>query len=286
MPEATPRCLNNRTASLARHAFDWRRARGPAPGGLVRGVSKSLGQSRAIARNQAPVGRKLCMLACICLLGCRPVAQPDPVQAADEQVPWEEQVRQVREEHAIEIRYDVDPVHAAELLLLKDDCQLLRILEVNQDLIAAETVGEVLKSLPRLERLKLTGPVSDEILLAVSKIPTLKILNLPNGEFSDNALRSIAGHPALELLRFHSPHVTDDGFASVSQIPHLRFLHVIDVPMTDAGLQHLSGLEHLESFYLDGGDCTEAGLSELIKRLPELHFHWNQLHLPEDPRTH
>jgi hypothetical protein len=66
----------------------------------------------------------------------------------------------------------------------------------------------------------------------------------------------------------------------------LRFLHLIDVPITDAGLAHVSGMTWLESFYLDGGDCTDAGLRGLLQALPELHFHRDQLHLPDDPHAH
>jgi hypothetical protein len=72
---------------------------------------------------------------------------------------------------------------------------------------------------------------------------------------------------------------------TVAKMASLRFLHLIDVPITDAGLKHLYGMEHLESFYLDGGRVTEDGLTALLEAMPNLHFHQNQQHRPNDPRA-
>jgi hypothetical protein len=68
-------------------------------------------------------------------------------------------------------------------------------------------------------------------------------------------------------------------------MPALRFLHLIDVPVTDAGIAHLQSMSRLESFYLDGGRCTDDGLRALLRALPDLHFHLDQLHLPGDPKA-
>jgi hypothetical protein len=99
-------------------------------------------------------------------------------------------------------------------------------------------------------------------------------------------MQRLAGLKELELLRFGSPHISDDGLAVVSTLPSLRFLPLIDVPITDAGLQHLHSMSGLESFYLDGGRCTDEGLYALLRALPGLHFHRDQLHLPDDPHRH
>jgi hypothetical protein len=249
-------------------------------------------------------------------IGCLP---PGPDAAAPlpqaGQLSWEEQVVAVRERRSMQIQQETEPVTEPELRMLLEGCAALRILEVHQGAASLETMREVLQALPELERLKLTGPVSDDLLRIIAEVPTLTILNLPRGEFGNDGLRALADphgvdsgrpfgihHPSglqsektpsrlsasarLELLRFHSPHVTNEGLQVVRELPRLRFLHLIDVPITDAGLVHLYGLDNLESFYLDGSECTEEGLSELIKQLPNLHFHWNQLHLPNDPHRH
>lgn len=192
----------------------------------------------------------------------------------------------VRQGASTRLQWEGRSLTTAQLQMLLAGCDRLTILEVEHDSSDSELVGEILRSLPRLERLKLTGPVEDSLLRAIATVPSLKILNLPGGQFGDDAFASLAEHPQLELLRFHSSQVTDAGLSSVTMIPKLRFLHLIDVPVTDVGLRHLHGLTQLESFYLDGGHCTEEGLSELIRQLPKLHFHWNDLHLPDDPRKH
>ena len=73
--------------------------------------------------------------------------------------------------------------------------------------------------------------------------------------------------------------------AALSQLKELRFLHLIDVPLTDASLPILEGLSSLQSLYLDGDRCTEKGLHGLLQKRPDIHFHRDQLHLPDDPNA-
>jgi hypothetical protein len=158
-------------------------------------------------------------------------------------------------------------------------------LELDQSQISPDVFASTLMKLTSLERLKLTGPTNDADLQTIATLPKLEILNLTQAEITDQGLLVLSDHPMLNFLRIRAPRVTDAGLANICRIPRLRFLHLIDVPITDAGLKSLATLNRLESFYLDGGNCTEAGLSRLIQQLPDLHFHWNQLHLPSDPKA-
>lgn len=220
------------------------------------------------------------------LSGCSPPPQDaDATTTPPAEASWSEQVAAVRSGTAREIIVQSKPVTAPELLDLAQGCRRLQDLEIDDCELNAEAAA-VIGSLAELQKLKLGATVDDAVLAQLVRAPQLTTLNLPNAQFTDAGLVSIATLPNLQLLRFHSSQVTDAGLLPVSQMQSLRFLHLIDVPITDAGLEHLHGMTWLESFYLDGGDCTDDGLYALLKALPDLHFHKDQLHLPDDPHAH
>jgi len=137
------------------------------------------------------------------------------------------------------------------------------------------------------KRIRVTqATVGDAQLRELAGLENLEQVNLRRGRFTDEGLQVLSTLPNLTHLRFHSPEVTDAGMAHIRKMEKLRALHVIDTPITDRGLEHLYGMSWLESFYLDGGNCTADGLAELLENLPELHFHLDQLHLPDDPKKH
>jgi hypothetical protein len=72
------------------------------------------------------------------------------------------------------------------------------------------------------------------------------------------------------------------GLSLLVDAPALRFLHFRNVPISDVGLGAFRGMSQLESFYIDGGVETEDGIRKLLHSNPGLHFHRNQLHLPDD----
>ena len=199
---------------------------------------------------------------------------------------WAAQVMLVRTGRSTEIRLPNSPVSGRDLSLLDVGCEALSVLEFDNTQVPNVELAKRLARFPLLRQLVLHGPVDDKLLQVIAAQPSLRILNLPRGEFGDRGLKALVDAQQLELLRFSSSNVTDAGFISISRIPGLRFLHVIDTPLTDAGLKHLNELEKLESFYVDRCKISEKGLSELIDKLPELHLHWNDLHLPDDPLRH
>lgn len=219
--------------------------------------------------------------------GCGAPAPEAPPAAIDapQELSWSEQITAVRDGTATEIRVTGQPVSPDELAMLGDGCEALEVLDIDDVAPTPEDLT-VLSSLPALRQLRLGFEVDDAMLRDLAGLDSLQILNLPNGAFTDEGLKTLAELPDLELLRFRSPHVTDAGMQNIAAIPSLRFLHLIDVPVTDAGIAALHKMQQLESLYIDGGRCTDDGLRALLEALPELHFHRDQLHLPDDPHRH
>lgn len=237
-----------------------------------------------------PALLQVLVLLLLCLWPAAGCVQAPPqtveVQASRPAEPeWNDQVQQVRAGESTEIRLVAQPVEPDQWQMLQQKCQSLEVLEVDASLLTAGDL-QVLADLSGLRRLKLTGPVDDTALEPIASARQLTALNLPDGVFTDDGLQNLEALQDLQLLRFGSRNVTDAGLAVVPRLRSLRFLHLINVPVTDAGLKHLHGLAGLESFYLDGGRCTDEGLYTLLQALPGLHFHRDQLHLPDDPHTH
>jgi hypothetical protein len=220
-----------------------------------------------------------------CGNGPDPDAVPGRTNAPAPERQWAEQVQGVRDGRSVQIRVESASISSIEWNELNDGCAALQVLEVAHAELQDDAL-QVVAVLPNLTRLKLGAPIADAGAAHIAVAQQLEILNLPEAEFTDAGLASLSTLPRLQLLRIHSPHVSDAGLSHIAGMQSLRFLHLIDVPVTDAGLKHLYEMTWLESFYLDGGRCTDEGLSALLKALPNLHFHNDQLHLPGDPHAH
>lgn len=231
-----------------------------------------------------PLTRLLSILLTLAAAGCRPAAPPPPVNSgpAVAEPTWSEQLADIRAGRAQQIIVTSVPTTAAQIAELADGCAALEVLSLHSIDPDSQTVA-IIAGLPNLKNLGLGGPIDDEALATLASATNLISLNLPNATFTDRGLEHLAKLPQLELLRCHSPNVTDEGLRHIAALPALRFLHLIDVPVTDAGITQLHPMSRLESFYLDGGHCTDEGLHALLKALPNLHFHRDQLHLANDP---
>lgn len=143
-----------------------------------------------------------------------------------------------------------------------------------------------IEAMQQLQRLRLEDlPCDDQDVALIAQLSELRVLNLPQSSLSDGGLEQLASMPRLELLRFGSPQVTDLGVAKLANAPSLRFLHLIRVPITDAGLRAFHDMKQLESLYIDGGHESDDGIRALLEAHPRLHFHQDQLHLANDPRS-
>jgi len=196
-----------------------------------------------------------------------------------------EQLERVKAGESTEIILESTPVTAEEFRQLEGIAGQLTRLDLDTVTLNSDNLP-LLASFSQLDRLKLGAPVEDVAMAQIGQLQSLRILNLPQGQFTNTGLKQLAGLPNLELLRISSPHVTNSGLSVVKNLPALRFLHLIDLPITDEGLKHLHAVKTLESFYLDGGKTTDDGLRALMQARPDLHLHKDQLHLPGDPHDH
>ena len=207
-------------------------------------------------------------------------AVPSPQPATQIREPaWSQQIDAVRQGAAKRIAVS-GPVSREEWNSLKSGCEQIEILEVDRAEISDKELA-ILTMHSKLHRLKLGIPVGDEGAELLSNCKSIVELNLPAAKLTDAGLKMICRLP-LRQLRLHGPELTDDGLTSIGGLTGLRFLHLIDVPVTDAALPTIEGLKSLESLYLDGGCCTDEGLHRLLKARPDIHFHRDQMHLPDD----
>jgi hypothetical protein len=221
-------------------------------------------------------------IALVCLVGC---GLKDPPKAEPLEPSFRQQVEAVRQGRTREIRSDatVGDVEFAQLRGLTT----LETLSLSNALVSdSDSMADALATLVELKELRLEKTyVGDRLAKVIGKLSKLTTINLPNSEISDEGINEWPSLSELVLLRIGSPNLSDAAFETIAKMHALRFLHLIDVSISDAGLKHLHGMQQMESFYLDGGNATDRGLNELIQALPKLHFHRDQQHIPNDPRT-
>jgi hypothetical protein len=140
------------------------------------------------------------------------------------------------------------PVPAADFAGLEELSNLADLTIVHKDLEAALVH---LQRLPRLTRLSLGGPISDDALAQISRIRGLRYLSINNADSRDvpgpslAGLRHLASLPELTEL-WCSCGLTDDKLDFVRDMPRLRKLSLMDQGLTDAGLAPLTELSQLD----------------------------------------
>ena len=177
------------------------------------------------------------------------------------------------------------PVSAAQWSVITGFSQL-DSLELFESHFAPSEFIRVSK-LQHLRRLRIEDlSLNDAAVAQLAVLPELEVLNAPATVLSDAGLKSLVDRlPKLQLLRIGSPNISDSGMAIIGAMPSLRFLHLVNSPITDQGLLAFHQLPNLESLYIDGGKATERGIRDLMRANPTLHFHLNQVHVPDDPNA-
>jgi hypothetical protein len=221
-------------------------------------------------------------IAMALLSGCAPASGPKAVAVAPAEGSWAGQVAAVRDGKSGRITVTT-PVKRAEWMELAKGCEGVEVIEV-EDPEIVDSDFEILLRLPQLRRLALGVAVGDPGAALIAKCGSLKELNLPRSQITDAGMKSLASLP-LTQLRVGSRLITDTGVAELRGLSELKFLHLIGTPIGDVGLESIREIHSLQSFYLDGGRCTDEGLSALIRARPDLHFHRDQVHLPDDPNA-
>ena len=222
-----------------------------------------------------------CVLALFGSFGCQP-SQPAPSHKHQTEFSKQVLLCESDKSHEIIVREIITDEDLRRLPKLTGVVSV----EFHRAELSMSTIKHAMGQLPNLKRLRIEGcQVDDSAVQSICGLQQLETLNLPTGIFGDEALASIAKLPKLQLLRFGSPHITDAGLSPLVDAPALRFLHFIHVPISDVGLGAFHGMSQLESFYIDGGRETEDGIRKLLNSNPGLHFHRDQLHLPDDPNA-
>ena len=206
------------------------------------------------------------------------VSRPDAREPS-----FQEQVRSVQQGLTREIQ-SKDPINDIEFAQVQG-LSSLEVLSLSTAQLSDE-IADSLASLVGLKSLRLEkSPIGDRSAVAIGNLSQLTTLNLPRCGISDQGILNWPSLPNLILLRIGSPNLSDAAMETISKMNSLRFLHLMDVQISDIGLSKIHRMHQLESFYLDGGQVTDRGLSQLIEALPRLHFHRDQQHIPNDPRT-
>jgi hypothetical protein len=224
----------------------------------------------------------LATVAILLAIGCNQVQSLHQPAA---EMSLADQVALVRAGSSDEIKVATAPVTDSDLDLLTDLPGLHALLLDHADSRISASACQKLAAHPQLTHLRIRGRGIDDAALAqITRLRTLRILNIPQADLTDSGLAALGRLPELDSLRLGSPRVTDDGLPAIVAVSTLQRLHLIDVPITDRGLKMLAHMRQLESLYLDGATFSNEAIDELFQARPNLHVHFNQQHHDRDPK--
>lgn len=150
----------------------------------------------------------------------------------------------------------------AQLSLLK---QMPSIRRLEVTLAEPGRIDDV-QSLGRIEYLQFSGPTPDtDTLRRLAKASPLRSLAI-SGPTSDETIVAISECRSLsELLLSQAVGVTDEGIAELVKLPQLRDLRISGAQMTDRGMEELANITSLQSIVAGSDQVTEAGARQLLK---------------------
>lgn len=142
-----------------------------------------------------------------------------------------------------------------------------------------------LRTLPKLESLKLHARITHETLAVLASLPTLRTLDLDwvdsaafaalpaltgvrelrvtaNG-CTDENLAALAGNASIRALTLDGDAVTDAGLAHLADLKNLEELAISSPRITNTGIAFLAGLDKLRTLRLHGANLTDAGFAHL-----------------------
>lgn len=169
------------------------------------------------------------------------------------------------------------------------------------DYSLSESALAAIERLPNLEKIQLSGYVTDQGLRTVSQYDGRRRLALGLGDpgitdrglevlkdcewlrrlyiggatVTDAGLVTVSQFDQLEELSLQDGYplgttrITDEGLRSIGQMNNLGKLSIWQLPITDKGLTHLAGMRGLRSLVLSKTQCTETGVADLQRKLPQ-----------------
>lgn len=218
-----------------------------------------------------------------------------------EDPPFGEQLVALKEQNGDAIRCP-NPINAEQFqsLISVDDPRTLIELSLENGGLSSDQLSQLAR-FKKLETLKLGNcKVDDSAILAIAQLQFLRVLNLPQTTASDQHLEVLGKLPNLELLRIgveaienaedsdnsnaEKIGITSKGIAEFcGATQSLRFLHTIGIPLDSTAIDAIIRVESLESLYVDGIELEDGLAEQLLKRRPDLHMHFDQLHHRTDP---
>ncbi len=126
----------------------------------------------------------------------------------------------------------------------------------------------VVRGMPRLTELNLTGAsISDQGLQSLRELP-LAHLNLDGTKVTDVGLKSLASLKSLTHLYLAWCAVSDDGLAQLQSLEKLHTLSLSRRLLTDRGFEHLSAMQSLRNLHIGDTKVTADDVASLQKKLP------------------
>jgi eukaryotic-like serine/threonine-protein kinase len=120
------------------------------------------------------------------------------------------------------------------------------------------------RGLSNVQGLELSGnPLSDDALLHIGEIPTLRWLYLGRAKITDRELHRLSRLQNLESLGLEHTSITDAGLLQIRGLERLRELLLANTQVTDRTLQHFASFPTLVRLNLYGTAITDDGLKHL-----------------------
>ncbi len=215
-----------------------------------------------------------------------PVAS-SPSSAEQVELSFEEQHAQVLRGDSIALKLTQAKITSEQIVQLSLLSEKLLELQLDAGEVD-DTRLEALTQLTSLEHLRLRdSPITDAGIFKLdpSKLPNLRIINLPQSSLTEVGLKHLASFPKLIQLRLSAAMLDDRAAEVLATYPALRSLHLIGPKFTDAALDQLAKMPKLSSLYIDDCHLSDSAWERLFKAKPSIHVHIDQHHHDRDPNA-
>ena len=121
-----------------------------------------------------------------------------------------------------------------------------------------------LRALPPVEHLHVGATDIANLCEHVTRLRSLRSLDLSQGAISDAGLTCISELAELEMLDLGGTLVSDASMREIARLAQLRDLGLMSTTLSDAGLAELTRLEHLRVLDVSGTQLTDASVEPLV----------------------
>ncbi|MDX1927947.1 MAG: hypothetical protein SFV81_15590 [Pirellulaceae bacterium] len=214
-------------------------------------------------------------------------AASSAASAEQVELSFEAQHAQVLSGESIAIKLTQAKITSEQLMQFGSLHEKLLELQLDAGVVDDVTI-ESIAQLTALEHLRLRdSPITDVGIakLDPSKLPNLRIINLPQSSLTAVGLEHLGKFPKLVQLRLSASQLDDRAAEVIATFPALRSLHLIGPKFTDAALDQLAKAPKLSSLYIDECHLSDAAWERLFKAKPNIHVHIDQHHHDRDPNA-